>query len=174
MVMRFLQKFSKSVALSFFLLIVALPSLTFADAFRNPFHDAAAFGQGNAFRAQADNPSALYYNQAGMTQLPGIQHSAGIQLVSPNTTFQSSAGVSVKNDIGGPVGLPPPGQFFLTVNLGHLNNQYLNRLTLGLGMLNLFGFANEYPKDGPFAAVITYAQLPLISITPSAAYKFTD
>ena len=41
-------------------------------------------------------------------------------------------------------------------------------------MLNLFGFANEYPLDGPFVSVITYRQLPLISFTPATAYKFTD
>ncbi len=38
---------------------------------------AAASGMGNAFAAQADNPSALHYNPAGMTQLRGIQMMGG-------------------------------------------------------------------------------------------------
>lgn len=157
------------------LLILCTPSLLFADGFRNPFHDAAAIGQGNAFRAQADNPSALFYNQAGMTQLPGIQHSVGLQLISPNTTFRSTSGVVVENSIdGGLVGFPPPGQFFLTGHLGKLNAKYLDRVWVGLGMLNLFGFANEYPSDGPFSVVTTRAQLPLLSIIPSVAIRLTD
>jgi len=160
----------------FLLFSVALlaPSLVLADGFRNPFQDAAAIGQGNAFRAQADNPSAIFYNPAGMTQLPGIQHSAGIQFVSPNTTFTSPSGTVVENDIGGLVGFPPPGQVFLTAHLGRWFPQYFDRVWVGLGVLNLFGFANEYPDDGPFSGVITRAQLPLFSISPSVAFRVTD
>jgi hypothetical protein len=46
-----------------FLALLTWPVVTWADGFRNPFHDAAAIGQGNAFRAQADNPSALFYTR---------------------------------------------------------------------------------------------------------------
>jgi long-chain fatty acid transport protein len=158
-----------------FLALLTWPVVTWADGFRNPFHDAAAIGQGNAFRAQADNPSALFYNPAGMTQLPGIQHSFGVQLVSPNTTFTSPEGMTVTNSIdGGAVGLPPPGQFFLTAHLGEQAPRYLDRVWLGLGVLNLFGFANEYPDTSPFSTVITRGQLPLLGITPSIAYQVTD
>ncbi|MCB1935043.1 MAG: hypothetical protein KDF59_03790 [Nitrosomonas sp.] len=41
-----------------------------ADSFRNPLHDSAAIAQGNAFRAQADNPSAVFYNPGGIVGLP--------------------------------------------------------------------------------------------------------
>ena len=37
----------------------------------------AASGMGNAFSAQADDPSALHYNPAGMTQLHGVEFMAG-------------------------------------------------------------------------------------------------
>ncbi|MDF0675557.1 MAG: hypothetical protein P0120_14640 [Nitrospira sp.] len=45
------------------------PQAGLADGFRNPFHDAAAIAQGNAFAAQADNASAVFYNPAAMTHL---------------------------------------------------------------------------------------------------------
>lgn len=48
---------------------------------------AAASGMGNAFAAQADNPSALHYNPAGMTQLRGIQLMGGLSLVGGATDF---------------------------------------------------------------------------------------
>ncbi|MDT7041221.1 OmpP1/FadL family transporter [Candidatus Nitronereus thalassa] len=161
--------------LLFFLSVLSFHPLAWADGFRNPFHDAAAIGQGNAFRAQADNPSALFYNQAGMTQLPGIQHSVGFQLVSPNTTFTAPSGTTVDNKIeGGLVGFPPPGQVFFTAHLGEWFPRYFDRVWAGLGMLNLFGFANQYPNNSPFANVITRGQLPLISITPSVAVRLSD
>ncbi len=146
----------------------------YADGFRAPFQDANASAQGLAFTAQADNPSAVHYNPAGMTQLPGFQHSAGIQFVSPNNTFTSPTGVTVENDVGGVVGLPPPGQLFFTFNLSEFDIGFFRDFTLGLGMESLFGFANEYPSNGPFSGAIIRSQLPVIDIKPTIAYKVND
>src|SRR2546425_12327636 len=44
-----------------------------------------AMGQGNAFAGQADDPSALYYNPAGITQLKGTQVSVGATALLPMT-----------------------------------------------------------------------------------------
>ncbi len=88
-----------------------------ADGIRNPFQGAAAIAQGNAFAAQADDPTAVFYNPAGMTQLHGVQHTFGIQFASVNTHFTSPTGVSTRNEQPFPIGLPPPGQLFITANL---------------------------------------------------------
>ncbi|NGZ95686.1 MAG: long-chain fatty acid transporter [Nitrospira sp. WS110] len=144
-----------------------------ADGFRNPFHDAAAIAQGNAFAAQADNASAVFYNPAGMTQLHGLHTAGGMQFVSINTQFSSPTGTTVTNS-SPTVGLPPPGQFFLTANLKDLGLSALGNLSVGLGVLNLYGFAAKFPTDGPFATAVTFAQLPLIAIKPTVAYKVTE
>lgn len=156
-------------------LIVSLHSIqpVYADGFRNPFHDAAAIGQGNAFAAQADNASAVFYNPAGMTQLHGIQTAGGAQFVSVNTKFTSPTGASTTNS-GSVVGLPPPGQFFLTANLKDFGISALGNLSAGLGFQNLYGFAAKYPANGPFPTSLTFAQLPLIAIKPTLAYKLTE
>ncbi|MDH4303878.1 MAG: outer membrane protein transport protein [Nitrospira sp.] len=146
---------------------------TCADGFRNPFHDAAAIAQGNAFVAQADNASAVFYNPAATAQLRGIQHAGGLQFVSINTKFTGSAGPSVSNS-SPTIGLPPPGQFFITANLKKLGLSALGNWSIGLGVLNLYGFAAKFPLDGPFASAVTFAQLPLIAIKPTVAYKVTE
>src|SRR5207302_5587401 len=51
---------------------------------------AAAAGKANAFVGEADDPSAIFYNPAGMTQLPGTQVMAGTALVHLSSTFRSS------------------------------------------------------------------------------------
>lgn len=145
----------------------------FADGFRNPFHDAAAIGQGNAFAAQADNASAVFYNPAGMTQLHGVHTAAGAQFVNLNTTFTSPTGATITNS-GSVIGLPPPGQLFLTANLRDLGISAFGDLSAGLGVQNLYGFAAKYPSHGPFATSITFAQLPLLAIKPTLAYKVTE
>lgn len=145
-----------------------------ADGIRNPFQGAAAIAQGNAFAAQADDPTAVFYNPAGMTQLRGVQHTAGVQFVSVNTHFTSPIGVSIRNDQPFPIGLPPPGQLFITANLKDLGIHALGNVSVGLGLQNLFGFAAKYPRNGPFAGAVTFAQFPLIDIKPTVAYKVTD
>lgn len=48
-----------------------LPLACFGTGLPLPDQDTAATGRGEAFVATADNPSAIYYNPAGITQLSG-------------------------------------------------------------------------------------------------------
>src|SRR5882672_11412239 len=48
-----------------------------ASGFSTQLVGAKALGQGNAFAGLADDPSALYFNPAGITQLKGTQLSVG-------------------------------------------------------------------------------------------------
>lgn len=156
------------------LALLVLVEVAWADGYRNPFQGSAAIGQGNAFAAQADDPTAVFYNPAGMTQLRGVQSSVGVQFVSVDVQYTSPTGVKSSNEWPFPIGLPPPGQFFLTANLKDLGIRALGGLSVGLGVLNLFGFALKYPENGPFATSVTRAQLPLLDIKPTLAYKVTE
>jgi hypothetical protein len=109
------------------------PSNSFADGFRNPFQSGAANAQSNAFAARADDASAVFYNPAGMTQLPGIQFLGGIEFVNVDTHFRSSIEASIKNDLGGTFGFPPPAQFFITASPRDLGAAWLGDLRWELG-----------------------------------------
>src|SRR5882724_1545126 len=67
-----------------------------AVAFRLPNQDPEAIARGNAFVATADNPSAIYYNPAGITQLPGQSVDVGIYAVSSGIKYESAAGPTAK------------------------------------------------------------------------------
>src|SRR2546422_9971493 len=54
-------------------------------------HGAAASGKGNAFAREANDPSALFYNPAGVTQIPGTPLLIGTPLVKLGSTFRRSA-----------------------------------------------------------------------------------
>src|SRR5690349_1226436 len=66
--------------------------------FRLPNQDPVGIARGNAFAATADNPSAIYYNPAGITQLEGIQAQAGLYLISADTSYTSPSGVKAETD----------------------------------------------------------------------------
>lgn len=135
---------------------------------------AAASGMGNAFSAQADDPSSLHYNAAGMTQLRGVQFMAGALLSGGTTTYTSPTGVTVTGDRNGSVAWPPPGYTYVTANLKDLGVKSLGDLSAGVGVTVPFGSLMRWPVDGPFNTVTTYNTLPLLDIKPTLAYRLTE
>lgn len=135
---------------------------------------AAAAAMGNAFVAQADDPSALHYNPAGMTQLHGFQTLFGTTLIGGTTQFSSPTGAQTTGDRNGSVAWPPPGHVYLVANLKDLGLSALGNFTAGIGMNNPFGSLTRYPNDGPFRTAITFTTLPLLDIKPTIAYKLND
>lgn len=156
------------------LLVFLVPAIVSAGAFRIFDHSASATGQGGAFIAQADDPSAVYFNPAGMTQLNGIQTSAGLLLLGGGTRFTSPSGMTTNGDFGGAVAFPPPSNFYVTANLARTGVKALENVSAGIGVISPFGFRYEYPQNGPFATAVVSQELPLIDIKPSLAYRFND
>ena len=132
---------------------------------------AAASGMGNAFAAQADNPSTLHYNPAGMTQLRGIQIMGGGTFVGGTTDFTSSNGTSATGDHDGAFAWPGPGHGYITANLQGLGVSALEKLTVGIGVTTPFGSVMRWPDNSPFRGVTTFTALPLFDIKPTLAYQ---
>lgn len=89
--------------------LAGLPGMASAQVPRIQGQGAAASAMSNAFAAQADDPSALHYNPAGMTQLQGLQFMAGALASGGSTNFTSLTGVTARGDRNGIVAWPPPG-----------------------------------------------------------------
>ena len=128
-------------------------------------------GQASAFTAQADDASAGYYNPAGMTQLRGVQFSAGTTLIGGDFLFQNAAGIQANGDVRGSVALPPPSNLYLTANLKDLGIGSSDSTTVGLAVFNPFGTLTRWPDSGPFATATTKPALELIDIRPSIAFS---
>jgi long-chain fatty acid transport protein len=144
------------------------------EAFRLLNQGAAATGQGGAFAAQADDPSAIYYNPAGMTQLRGVQIYTGVMLVGGTTEFTSPTGATTTGPFPAAIAFPPPAHLYLTANLPDIGVTALGDLSAGLGVVSRFGLLTSYPDDAPFATAVTSAALPLLDIKPTLAYRITD
>jgi long-chain fatty acid transport protein len=150
------------------------PAVVTAQALRFQPQGAVAAGQGNAFAAQADDASAIQYNPAGLSQVPGLQGVFGIALLGGSIKAKSIAGIDTRGDFGGSVSFPPPGHTYLSANLGALGVPRFSAVTIGLGLTSPFGLRTRFPIDGPFNTAVTSAELPLIAIKPTIAYKISD
>src|SRR6266516_2556694 len=72
--------------------ILVWPHHVFGVGSRIPNQDPEAIARGNAFVATADNPSAIYYNPAGITQLEGQNIHAGAYFLSTGVEYESPTG----------------------------------------------------------------------------------
>jgi long-chain fatty acid transport protein len=156
------------------ILVYLSPSIVHASALRNPNQSASAAGQGTAFAAQADDPSAIYYNPAGMTQLRGVQNQGGLSLIGGGISFRSTSGASGRGDLGDTIAIPPPIHAYLTANLKDLGIAALGDTTVGIGITNPFGLQTRYPANAHFSTAATSAIFPLLDIKPTVAYRVNE
>ena len=130
-------------------------------AFDLPIQDAFATARGEAFAATADNPSAIYYNPAGITQLQGNNFRTGIYGIDVNLTYKSPSGSTYDNQK--PLHAVP--QFFYTYSFEELP------LSLGLGVYSPFGLSSEWPQNTGFRTLGTQASITYATINPVIAWK---
>lgn len=127
--------------------------------------DGFAVARGNAFAATADNPSAVYYNPAGITQVPGQNVSVGAYTLFYDVDFDAADGGVGTNMVDRVWFLP---QLFYTHQIGE------GPVTLGLGVYSPFGLGSEWPDDGPFRSHATENVLTYIHFSPVVAYRLSD
>jgi len=137
-----------------------------ANGFRLASQDAFATARGEAFVATADNPSAIYYNPAGITQLEGNNLRSGIygiyydQSYSPPSGAPNSGKTYHSSD-----NLAAVPQFFYT----YTPKDWL--LSFGLGVYSPYGGSMNWPQDTGFRAVALDASLTYLTINPVVAVK---
>lgn len=141
-----------------------LPASIFALGFRIPNQDAEATARGNAFVATADNPSAIYYNPAGITQLEGTHAQVGAHLISVNSHFEAAVG-------GGEEDTKFEIQMVPQVYIVHAPKDC--DFAFGLGIYVPFGLGLNWPEKTPFRNEAVEGRLQYTTISPVVAWKIT-
>ena len=134
----------------------------FANGFALPDQDAFATGRGEAFVATADNPSAIYYNPAGISQLSGNNLRGGFYGIYYNPSYRPPGGGNPYHSSYNLAAIP---QLFYT-------HTFTNSiLTLGLGVYAPFGGNIDWPQDTGFRTAATQGKLTYLSINPVAGLQ---
>ncbi|MEI6085480.1 MAG: outer membrane protein transport protein [Verrucomicrobiota bacterium] len=143
-------------------LLTTFGTSVWALGFRNPDQDAAATAQGEAFVAQADNASAIYYNPAGLTQIKGTQSRGGGYVTFRDIKFNGTAANESLND---------PAYTF---------NQYLcsdlgtEKLRVGASFNVPFGNGSDWGNNTTFKYQITKSSLQVRAYSGAVAYQITE
>ncbi len=138
----------------------------FANGFALPDQDAFATARGEAFVATADNPSAIYYNPAGITQLEGNNVRGGVYGIYLDSSFNPPSGADNQGQTyNNSDNLAAVPQIFYTYTPTNLP------VSFGLGVYAPFGGNSSWPQDTGFRAVGTQGYLNYITINPVVAFK---
>lgn len=136
----------------------------YGTGFRLPDQDAFATARGEAFVATADNPSAIYYNPAGIAQLHGHNFRAGVYAIDLEPSYDAPSGGSFDGDDN----FHAVPQFFYTYSPEKCP------LSFGLGAYAPYGLGNKWPQDTGFRTVGTEASLAYFTISPAVAWKVSE
>ncbi len=141
-----------------------LPLPLLANGMRLASQDAFASARGEAFVATADNPSAIYYNPAGITQLEGLELRGGLYGIYLDLSFTPPPPANT-NTFHTENHLAAVPQFFATCSPETLP------VSLGLGVYAPFGSGVTWPQDTGFRAVAIESSLTYLTINPVLALK---
>lgn len=122
-----------------------------------------ATGMGEAFIVQADDPSAVSYNPAGLAQLSGSQVNINATFCTARTKNQANG--STHHNVEKWEVVP---SLFVTDDLG------TDYLAAGIGISLPNGLSTEWKEDSFARYVATYSELIVADISPALGVKVSD
>ncbi len=167
----------RSLYYSFSLVLILaqlLPSSVLGHGWGGYEQGAKARGMGGAFTGLADDPSAVFYNPAGILKLEGTQTSFGVAVPIIRGQFESY-GTSGMDDVNRGDETSLEDQTFIIPNF-YLTSEINDRLALGLGEYTIYGLGFEWPDsfEGRFAPGGINGDLKTMTLSPVVAYRITD
>ncbi len=155
------QKFSTvSGLLALFLCFIQHKSQ--AIGFLLPNQDAFAIGRGNAFVATADNPSAVYYNPAGISQISGLDVEVGVlNYIGIDSFYSPQNGPGAESNFK----ITPVPQIYLTYSGTN------SPLSFGIGVYSPFGLGVTWPASSDLRSLAIDSQLTYLTVNPVVSWK---
>ena len=126
----------------------------------------SSLGLGRAYAGAGivgDDLSAVFYNAAGMTLLPGTQIQAGSVFIEVDAPFTADAGWTNNGRLKGQA-----------IPAGYITHQVNDQLWLGLGMTVPYGMGTEYGEYWQNSGKGNQSMIMTIDINPNIAYKVSD
>jgi long-chain fatty acid transport protein len=149
---------------AFIACVLMLPATeAVADGFRLPNQDPEAVARGNAFVATADNPSAIFYNPAGITQLQGQNLSVGLYLISTGNSFESTNGPTAESK----------RKFQGVPQLYYVFSPSNSPVSFGVGVYVPYGLGIDFGTVQAFQNVAQNGSLLYATVNPVIAWKVT-
>jgi len=151
--------------------LLVLPALVFASGYGLNELGTKALGMGGAFAAQADDPTAVYFNPAGIVQLEGTQVSVGANTVTPTATFKSNGTSGIPLSYVGQE-TDMEDKTYVIPN-AYITHKFSDKVSFGFGTFSNFGLATDWPDDWEGRHLLggQFVEIKTISLNPVIAYR---
>lgn len=156
---------SFKIAAAAFAVASAFASQAYAAGFQ--LTEQSSLGLGRAYAGAGivgDDLSAVHYNPAGMTLLPGANFQAGVVYIDTNLEFEGNDGCSENGRYGKGQGIPA----------GYFTRQISEDVWFGMGLTVPFGMGTGYNKNWEHADRGTDSTILTFDINPNLAWKIND
>lgn len=155
------------VTLALALACIMVPASGFAAGFSVFEAGSRALGTGGAFAARADDPSAIFFNPAGIVDLENWQATAGVSLIFTGTSF-----AGVDPDPGFGVTEKTKDHVFPPIN-AYVTWKFAEKWAAGLGLMNPFGLGQTWENESTFTGrhISQEVDLKTFNLTPVVAFK---
>jgi long-chain fatty acid transport protein len=149
--------------------ILAVSSAAFGSGFAIFEQGAKATAMGGAFAATADDPSAIFYNVAGIAQQRKATFMAGGTAINFSNDFKGDPAdpitVGAKGEYNAHTFVPPNAYFILPVG---------QNLTFGVGVFTPFGLRTDWSEPWVGRFVSRDANVKTLSVEPALAWQTSD
>lgn len=148
--------------------LLLLPALVWANGFALFEHGARGVSMGGAFVAVADDPSAGYYNPAGLAFQQGTHALAGVFLITESSKFRGDnpyPGAGYRTEMEDQIFYPP--HF-------HYSAPLAGNFRWGLSTIAPFGLGTWWPDTYAGRFISKRVDLKVFDINPNLAWKLTD
>ena len=137
----------------------------YASGFQINENGARAMGMGGAFVGLADDPSATFFNPAGIVQLPGLHFSLGATYIKPSSTFTGPTPSTTESKLKDRFFYP--ANFYVTYEAG-------NDFWLGFAFNDPFGLGTEWEDNWVGKYRTTKTEIRTFNFSPTVAYKISN
>ena len=150
--------------------LLLVPTLSWGAGFALFEHGNKAMAMGGAFTAVANDPSAVYWNAAGLAfqNDKGVQFMAGATFINASQDFTGESpypGAGYTASQKSQIFFPPHAYLVYPIN---------DTMTLGVGVLTPFGLGTWWKENFAGRFISKRVDLKLYDFTPTLAIKVSD
>lgn len=156
------------------LVLSALSAHSMASGYHFGAQSVSGLGTANANSAEAADASTIFYNPAGLTELPGTQLSINTFVVLPSVKYYNARGRYFATPA--PIQGETSGKISSTAVVPQMYASYQinNQITAGLGVYLPFASGTEYSHNSVLRYNVNETELTTFDINPTIGFKLNE